>query len=71
MAKNLYRFESPLISQFDTETKKSGKEITYVELLPLDGIVQTPQVKEETVTQTNMKYINYKTNNPKLFWTKP
>ena len=71
MAKNLYRLQTPLISEYDTETWKSGKEITYVELLPLDGIEQTPQKKEETNTKTGVKFINYKTNNPNLFWIEP
>jgi hypothetical protein len=71
MAKNLYRLQTPLNSEYDTETNKSGKEITYVELLPLDGIEQTPQKKEQTNNSTEVKYIYYKTNNPNLFWSKP
>ena len=71
MAKNLYRLETPLVSEFDSETWKSGKEITYVELLPLDGIVQTPQKSEQTNTKTGVKFTHYKTNNPNLFWTEP
>lgn len=71
MAKNLYRLETPLVSQYDTETLTSGKEITYVELLPLDGLVQTPQKKERIVQEKGVKIINYKTNNPNLFWTVP
>ncbi|MBW4362771.1 transglutaminase-like domain-containing protein [Flavobacterium taihuense] len=71
MAKNLYRLQTPLVSEYDTETWKIGKEITYIELLPLDGIEQTPQKKEETNTKTSVKFINYKTNNPNLFWTEP
>ena len=71
MAKNLYRLETPLISEYDTETWKSGKEVTYVELLPLDGIEQTPQKKEERNNSTGVKFTYYKTNNPNLFWTKP
>jgi len=71
MAKNLYRLKTPIYSEYDTETIKAGKEIAYVELLPLDGIEQTPQKSESTNTKTNVKTINYKTNNPNLFWTKP
>lgn len=71
MAKNLYRLEAPLVSEYNTETWEKGKEVTYVELLPLDGIVQTPQQKEQTNTQTGVKFVYYKTNNPDLFWTKP
>ena len=71
MAKNLYRLQTPLVSEYDSETWKKGKEITYVELLPLDGIEQTPQKKEQTNTITGVKFTYYKTNNPNLFWTKP
>ncbi len=71
MAKNLYRLETPLVSQCDNETWKKGNEATYVELLPLDGIIQTPQKSEETNTKTGVKFTNYKTNNPTKFWTKP
>lgn len=71
MAKNLYRLQTPLVSEYDTETWKSGQEITYVELLPLDGIEQTPQKKGQHNTETNVKFTYYKTNNPDLFWTDP
>ena len=71
MAKNLYRLETPLVSEYNTETWEKGKEVIYVELLPLDGIVQTPQKKEETNDNTGVKFINYKTNNPDIFWMKP
>lgn len=71
MAKNLYRLQTPLVSEYDSETWKNGKEITYVELLPLDGIVQTPQKSEQTNAKTSVKFTYYKTNNPNLFWTKP
>ena len=71
MAKNLYRLETPVMSKYDTETWTSGKEVAYVELLPLDGIVQGPQKRESTNQKTGVKFINYKTNNPELFWTTP
>lgn len=69
MAKNLYRLQTPLVSEYDFETSKSGKEISYVELLPLDGIEQGPQKKEEIREKTGVKVINYKTNNPNIFWS--
>lgn len=71
MAKNLYRLQTPVYSEYDTETAKDGKEIAYVELLPLDGIEQTPQKTESKNTKTNIKTVKYKTNNPNLFWAKP
>jgi len=60
MAKNLYRLECPISSEYDAETYKEGKIIKYLELLPLNGLVQT--------SESNLRLI---TNNPDLFWTKP
>ncbi|WP_300604218.1 transglutaminase-like domain-containing protein [Niabella sp.] len=71
MAKNLYRLQTPLVSEYDTETWKKGKTVTYVELLPLDGIEQSPQKKESLNNVTGVTFIHYKTNNPGLFWVKP
>lgn len=71
MAKNLYRIECPLVSEYDSETSKNGKTATYVELLPLDAYHQSPHKAEKTNTKTGTTFINYKTNNPKLFWALP
>ena len=71
MAKNLYRLQTPLVSEYDTETWKSGKQVSYVELLPLDGVEQLPQHKTQTNTSTGVIFTYYKTNNPAIFWAKP
>jgi len=75
MAKNLYRLECPISSEYDTETYKEGKIVTFLELLPLDGLEQTPQSPEnkDSTSSQHTKYtrLNYKTNNPTLFWSKP
>ena len=71
MAKNLYRLQTQLVSESDTETWEEGKEVSYVELLPLDGLVQTPQKKGQTNNRTGVKFNYYKTNNPDLFWARP
>lgn len=71
MVKNLYRLQCPISSEYNIETLEIGKEIEYIELLPLDGIEQTPQKYEITNKETGVKIINYKTNNPDLFWSKP
>jgi hypothetical protein len=71
MAKNLYRLRTPLVSEYDTETWENVEEITYVELLPLDGIEQAPQKKEKTDEKTGIKFTSYITNNPNLFWEEP
>lgn len=70
MAKNLYRMDCPAISEFDSETFKPGKTLTYIELLPLDGIEQEPQRYEYREPDSSFTQIRYKTNNPDLFWTK-
>lgn len=70
MAKNLYRFECPVSSEYDTETKKQGKVITYVQLLPLDYFKQSPD-KTESTDKQNPTFIIYKTNNPTIFWYIP
>jgi hypothetical protein len=36
MAKNLYWFESPVISGYNTETLADGKRFDYIRLLPAD-----------------------------------
>jgi hypothetical protein len=71
MTKNLYRLECQVASGYNTETWFPGKEISYIELLPLDGLGQDIQRHEEIVSKTGVKFIYYKTNNPDLFWTKP
>ena len=71
MAKNLYRLECPLASEYDYETHKPGKKITYVELLPLDGLRQLPKVSERTYEDRKMTYRTIKTNKPAAFWTAP
>lgn len=71
MAKNLYRLECPVNSQFDTETSGLGKEIAYIELLPLDGIEQTPQHETQKNNETQITYQFYKTNNSQIFWASP
>ena len=71
MAKNLYRLECPLVSEFDYETRKEGKQLQYVELLPLDALNQTPKKQEAHTNHTGTTFIDYKTNNPEVFWTQP
>jgi transglutaminase-like putative cysteine protease len=68
MAKNLYRLQCPLVSEYDTETWKEGKKVTFVELLPLDGFQQKPDKSESTNPKTKTTFTYLKTNNPASFW---
>lgn len=71
MAKNLYRLECPVSSEYDYETRLPGKNTVYIELLPLDGINQTPQKSEYVDKDLNTTITNYVTNNPGAFWAVP
>ena len=71
MAKNLYRFSSPLHSRYDIETREKGKRLEYVELLPLDGLHQLPKISEKTYPKSGVTFKTYKTNNPNIFWAPP
>lgn len=68
MAKNLYRLSSPLYSTYNYETREKGKELMYIELLPLDGINQEPIVNIVKNKRAKTIYKTYITNNPNLFW---
>lgn len=71
MAKNLYRFECPVHSEYDTETKARGKRLTYVQLIPTDYYYQTPDKSEEEAKNSGVIFVEYKTNNPEWFWQIP
>ncbi len=70
MAKNLYRFETPVNSGYNLETQETGKTIEYISLSPLDYPTQKPD-KEEIASQSGTKFVIYKTNNPEAFWEAP
>jgi hypothetical protein len=59
MAKNLYKLETPLASEYNTETAEKGKIINYVQLIST----------ADAPIKLNHKV--YFTHNPKLFWAKP
>ena len=71
MAKNLYRLECPVASTYNTETTAEGKAMTYIQLVPLNALNQSPQKSEQRNEETKMTWTNYLTNNPKLFWASP
>ena len=70
MAKNLYRLECPVNSCYDLETHAAGKEISYIELLPLDYFKQGPDKESYSGSDSTHTYI-YHTNNATAFWKAP
>lgn len=71
MAKNLYRLECPVNSEYDTETQYSGKVVSYIELLPIDYFNQLPDKTEKINAKVNVTIVIYKTNNSNYFWKTP
>jgi hypothetical protein len=71
MAKNLYILECPVNSEYDTETRAAGKNISYVQLLPLDYFNQSPDKTVSTDKKTGTSFTKLKTNNPLIFWQTP
>ncbi|MDH6309956.1 hypothetical protein M2451_002847 [Dysgonomonas sp. PFB1-18] len=69
MAKNLYRLECSPESKYNMETRTGNEDAVYVQLLPLDALNQSPQ--KDVKEQKKRMWIDYKTNNPDLFWVKP
>ncbi|MEM1328585.1 MAG: transglutaminase-like domain-containing protein [Bacteroidota bacterium] len=70
MAKNLYRFETPLESRYNYETAQKDRTVTYVELVPLDGY-QLDKRSEQYYEKSNTTAVQYQTNYPEVFWAKP
>lgn len=69
MAKNLYYLETPISSQYDLETRREGKTIQYIRLLPLAIDAQKQPVKTRKSTSTTLT--TYPTNSATTFWQKP
>jgi len=70
MTKNLYRLECAVNSCYDLETHTPGKEIVYIELLPLDYFKQAPDKEAYTGSDSVHTYV-YHTNNAAAFWANP
>jgi len=71
MAKNLYILECPANSEYNMETRESGRTYSYIQLLPLDYYQQSPDKTEKKDEKTNTTWTTFKTNNSKLFWQTP
>jgi hypothetical protein len=70
MSKNLYRLECPVNSCYDLETNIPGKDIAYIELLPLDYFRQAPDKESYAGGDNSHQYI-FHTNSAAAFWKAP
>lgn len=66
MAKNLYRIECAVHSEYNSDTYAEGKVRDYVQLKPVCYMPQKTIDKNSSAT-----YIVYMTNDPARFWAKP
>jgi len=71
MAKNLYQLYCPVRSEYDYESHGKHDTVIYVHLLPLDFPTQKPDKYEKYSNYLKMNVVNYRTNNPDLFWKSP
>lgn len=68
MAKNLYKLQCAVSSEYDYETRKTGKKRTYVTLVP--GREMKNKITSTNADGTNT-YTEYFTSDPATFWAPP
>ncbi len=71
MAKNLYQVYCPVKSEYDYESHGKHDTIAYIHLLPLDYAKQKPDISERYSSYLKMNVVDYRTDNPGLFWKSP
>jgi hypothetical protein len=71
MAKNLYHLYCPVRSEYDYESHGKHDTVAYIHLLPLDFPIQKPDKYSRYSNYLKMNVVNYRTNNPELFWKSP
>ena len=69
MAKNLYKLQCPVSSQYDLETRTGRKTLQYVTLLPATVSATKPAVRNTQDGATS--FTLYNTSNAATFWQKP
>lgn len=68
MAKNLYKLQCPVKSEYDYETFEEGKETAYTILVPGGNLPQPLVVKNKHGVVASTMYYS---SNPKDFWAAP
>jgi hypothetical protein len=71
MAEHIYRCICPLNSEYDSQTRVTGKTMSYVELLPLRSYDPPVDNFETHLSPEGYQVITYHTNNDLLFWQLP
>ena len=71
MAKNLYKLECAVSSEYDLETRAAGKVVNYILLAPSDFINNLQDKEAQKNPQVSNTMITYTTTNPAMFWQTP
>lgn len=73
MARNLYRFYSPVESTYDAETRGGERTVTYLHLYPSGyGKFAGAAARSESYNkEIKTTFVNHITNNPASFWQMP
>ena len=71
MAKNLYKLEIPVASQYDFETRQPGRTFEYVQLLPQAARTGQPPVRTSHYAKENVTFTTHYTSDPAAFWQAP
>ncbi len=70
MAKNLYRIECSLSSEYNYETREEGKQRVFIQLIPTDYLAYKDFAKESDHGMKSKKSVIY-IGKPYKFWAKP
>lgn len=71
MAKNLYKLEIPVASQYDFETRKAGRTFEYVQLLPQAAQAGVPATRTHHYAKEDVTFTTHVTSDPAAFWQVP
>ena len=71
MAKNLYKLECAVSSEYDLETRVPGKVVNYILLAPSDYINHLEYKEAKKNPEVSSTMVTYTTTNPAKFWQVP
>ncbi|NML67566.1 transglutaminase domain-containing protein [Hymenobacter sp. RP-2-7] len=71
MAKNLYKLEIPVASQYDFETRQPGRTYEYLQLLPQAALGSGPATRTHHYPKEDVTFTTHTTSDPAAFWQVP
>ncbi|MGI4833439.1 MAG: TPR end-of-group domain-containing protein [Janthinobacterium lividum] len=71
MAKNLYKLEIAVASQYDFETRQPGRTYEYLQLLPQAALGSRPATRTHHYPKEDVTFTTHATSDPAAFWQVP